>query len=304
MDQRGPVVLGGVVIDEDAHRARMAGIDRQHLLDDLQHRLVALLLRAREIRGGEQRLHALFLRSRHVGALLEQHGKLVPALLLAEQALEVQRRLAVARLDLERLAQRLLDLGRFRLITAVILGHRQVKRRGQLAIGRRIRLVEELLHELLPVVAHQADRRHRVLRRAVVGAELQRLLEALHRRGLEQEVVLQDLALLEEQLGAPRVVLGQRDLEIDELEPEVGLTARHVLLARLGQGRQRLRRDRLGMAVGEQLLQRRQRLTVLRLLIENPEVFLRLGHRLFRGIWGAPGTAPGKCASRHSRSAT
>jgi hypothetical protein len=116
----------------------------------------------------------------------------------------VEHRLAILRIDLERLVEEAGDLrrvGRVRREAQVVAGGGHVHRGRQRAVRRALRLRHVLGGELLPVLAGRLQIAERLRGERIAGARRLRRLERRRRRlGIEQFLVEQQ-ALLDEQVG-------------------------------------------------------------------------------------------------------
>ncbi len=172
-------------------------------------------LLARHRREPQQRADLVARRGRRLRAKLEQHRELGPALRAAQQAREVERGLAVARIDLERLAQVGLGLGRVGREPHVGLGGRRVEPGLERAIGRRVRLLHVLRGELVPVGLGERELGDCLLRHRVVTAHAQDIVERGARARRVEQVAVEDHALLEQEVDLAIDVAGRRELDIE-----------------------------------------------------------------------------------------
>jgi hypothetical protein len=146
----------------------------------------------------------------------------------------VERGLAVARIDLERLAQVLLGLGRVGREPHVGLGGRHEQPGGQAAIGRRRRLLHVLVRELAPVRRRDVELVDRLGGQRVVGAQRAHLIERGARGRHVEQLAVEHHALLEQQVGLAGRILGRRQLDVEQQDHGVGPAAGGEQLARGG----------------------------------------------------------------------
>ena len=172
-DERGPVLRRRVALRHLAQRARLGRIELQRALDrdGRAGGTVGTQVLAADLREQQQGRDLLVDGRRELGPLLEQGRELAPPRAAPEVPHEMERCLAVARLDLEGLAQVRLGLDGVRRIPAVGLGGRQEQARREAAIRRRGRLRDVLRGELLPVRRPEIEILDRLGDECVVGCQ-------------------------------------------------------------------------------------------------------------------------------------
>ena len=263
--QAGPVLLLLVLVGQEGERARLRRVEGDDLLHALDRQVLALEVVAGEVGEGDQRVHPLVGAGGRFDARLEERGEIGPVGAGAQEPLEVGGGAPVARVDVERASQVLLNLRRLRLVAGGGLGGRQVERGGELAVGRALRLVEVLGDHLLPVLAEEIEVGEDLLRVGVVRHQLEDAAEALDRALLVEEVVDVELALLAQELGEPAGVRRRLDLDVEQALDHLELAA---LAQRLAGGVERAG----GLDRGEdrdELLQRGERLIVRRIAVQD-----------------------------------
>ena len=203
-------------IGDRAQRLRLRRIEDEHAPD----RFVGARRRgeraARDFGEREQRGDLVLGGRRLLRALLEVTREIRPPLRAPQQPRQMERRLAVARIDLEGLAQIAFGLGRARREPHVCLGGRAVQARREAAIRRFRRLFDVLGRELLPVRLGDRELGDRLLRHRVGGAQHEDAIERGARPGDVEELAVERHALLEQQIDlaidAARIAIGRVEL--------------------------------------------------------------------------------------------
>jgi hypothetical protein len=170
-----PILRGGEHVGDRTQRLRLRRVEHEHAAHGgvCTCAVVASAggARPRQLREKQQRRDFLLDGGRAFRALLEQRAEILPALRTTQQAHEVERGLAVALIDVERLSKVALGLRRLRREPHERLGRRHVEAGREAAIGRCRRFLDVLVGELLPVASGELELGDRFLRHRVVAAQ-------------------------------------------------------------------------------------------------------------------------------------
>jgi hypothetical protein len=208
-------------------------------------------------------------------AVVEQLRQVGPALGAPQQARQVERRLGVLDVDLERLAQVLLGLRGVGLELHVDRGRRHVHAGRQAAIRRGGGFLDVLVGELLPVRGRDIKLGDGLGGHGVVGPERAHLLEHRARGRHVEQVVVEHHALLEQQIDLAIEIRRGAELDIDQLHHGVGAPPATQHLAH----RREPRRANIRGGKASGLDQPGERLRVIRIMLEGSEERGQVGHR-------------------------
>ena len=266
-DQRRPVLRLHQHVGHRTQRLGLRWIEDEHALDRRIRAVGRRDPRAVQIGEHDQRCDLLLGRRRRIRTLLEQLREIRPPLGAPQEAREVERRLRVLGVDVEGLAQVLLGLLAVGREPDIGLRRRHVEPGREPAIGRRTRLLDVLLGELLPVLRGDVELLDRFARHRVVRPQRDHLIEGDARVGDIEQLAVEDHPLLEQQIDLLVELTRVRELGVDQRDDGIRPAAPREDLAGL---RVSTRADiRRGGSRGPR--QRFERLGIIRIVFEDSE---------------------------------